>query len=95
MKSKAALITLCVLCVLVMGFQCPLGDGVSVMIDDDAIGISVVEVEGGIEITNTSEIAVIVFVKSPEGEQQFELDASESVTVTGVTPPIEVWAAAG
>ena len=95
MKSKAALVTLCVLCVLVMGFQCPLGDGVSVTIDDEAIGISVVEMEGGIEITNTSEIAVIVFVKSPEGEQQLESDAGESVTVTGMTPPIEVWAVVG
>ena len=87
---KPALVALCVLCVLVMGAQCPPGDGVSVTIDDEAIGIPVVEVEGGIEITNTSEIDVIVFITSPEGEQQFELDVGESVTVTGITGLVEV-----
>ncbi len=92
---KATVLVCCVLCVLVMGFQCPLGDGVSITIDDEALGVSVVEVEGGIEVTNTSMIAVIVFVKSPEGEQQFELDVGESVTVTGITKPIEVWAVVG
>ena len=92
---KTALLVLCVLCALVMGFQCPPSDGVSITIDDEAIGIVVVEVEGGIEITNTSEVAIIVFVTSPEGEQQFKLDVGESVTVTGVTKPIEVWVVAG
>ena len=92
---KAALVAVCFLCVLVMGAQCPPGDGVTVTIDDEAIGLSVVEVDGGIEITSTSEIAVIVFVTSPEGEQQFDLDIGESVTVTGITTPIEVWAVVG
>ena len=90
--KAAALVVLCVLCVLVMGAQCPPGGGVTVTIDDEAIGLSVVEVEGGIEITNTGEISVIAFVRSPEGEQQFDLDIGKSVTVTGITPPIEVWA---
>ena len=53
------------------------------------------EVEGGIEITNTGDIPVIVFVRSPEGEQRFELDVGESVTVTGITKPIEVVAVGG
>lgn len=38
---------------------------------------------------------MIVSVRSPEGEQQFELDIGESVTVTGITPPIEVRAVKG
>ncbi len=92
---KAALLALCVLGVALMGFQCPPGDGVSVTIDDEAIGISVVEVEGGIEITNTGDIPVIVFVRSPEGEQVFELEAGEVITVTGITAPIEVRAVVG
>ena len=92
---KTALVVLCLLCMSVMGFQCPPSDGVSITITDEAIVISVVEVEGGIEITNTSEVAIIVLVTSPEGEQQFELDVGESVTVTGINPPIEVWAAVG
>ena len=92
---KAALLALCVLGVALMGFQCPPGDGVSVTIDDEAIGISVVEVEGGIEITNTSEVAIIVFVTSPEGEQLFELEAGEVIRVTGITAPIEVGTVVG
>ena len=35
-------------------------------------------------------VAVIVFVESPEGEQRFDLAPGESVTVTGVTKPIEI-----
>ena len=31
---------------------------------------------------------VIVFVRSPEAEQEFELATGESVTVTGITEPI-------
>ena len=80
---------------LVMGFQCPSGDGVSVTTNDEVIGILVVEVEGGIEITNTSEIPITVYVRSPEGERLFELEAGEVITVTGITAPIEVWAVAG
>ena len=30
-----------------------------------------------------------------EGNKQFALGAGESVTVTGMTPPIEVWAVVG
>ena len=75
---------------LVMGFQCPPADGVSITIDDEAIRIRVVEVDGGIEITSTSESAVIVYVRSPEGEQQFELAMGESVPVTGITAPVQV-----
>ncbi len=87
---KATVLVWCALCMLVMGFQCPPDNGVTVPIDHEAIGILVAEVEGGIEVTNTSTIAVIVFVRSPEGEQQFELDIGDSVTVTGITEPIEV-----
>ena len=95
LAMKAAALALCIIGVGLMGFQCPPGDGVSVTIDDEAIGISVVEAEGGIEITNTGDIPVIVFVKSPEGEQQFELEVGESVVVTGITKPIEVLAVGG
>ncbi len=95
MLMKTAVVALFVLCVLVMGFQCPPGEGVLVTIDDEAIGLSVVEVENGLEITNTGEIAVIVSVRSLEGEQQFELDVGEVVKVAGITPPIEVWAVVG
>jgi len=35
-------------------------------------------------------VACLVFVSSPEGEQQFELAVNESVTVTNISQPIEV-----
>ena len=87
---KTALVGLCVLCVLVMGLQCPPGDGVSVTIIDEAVGILVVEVEGGIEIENLSGVGCTVYVRSPEGEQQFDMDVGEVITVTGITAPIQV-----
>jgi len=38
----------------------------------------------------SSGLACIVFVRSSEGEKESELPAGESVTVTGITEPIEV-----
>ena len=70
-----------------MGAQRVPGDGMAVTITREAIWILVVEVENGIETTNTSENAFIVFVSSPDGEQQLELDAGGSVAVTNVTKP--------
>ena len=53
------------------------------------------EVDDGILIGNLSTVACIVFVMSLEGEQRFELNVGESVTVTGITGPIEVGAVGG
>ena len=39
-----------------------------------------------------SGIDCIVYVRSPEGEQAFELAVAEVITVTGITAPIEVGA---
>jgi len=52
--------------------------------------ISITEVDGGVMIENVGNVACLVFVSSPEGEQQFELAVSESVTVTNISQPIEV-----
>jgi len=52
--------------------------------------ISVTEVDNGVMIENVGNIACLVFVSSPEGEQQFELAVGESVTVSDITKPIEV-----
>ncbi len=69
--------------------------GLSISLADDSLSVSVAEVDDGILIENTSPIACIAVVKSVGGQQQFELDVGESVTVTEITPPIEVWAVAG
>jgi len=52
--------------------------------------ISVTEVDNGVMIENVGNVACLVFVSSPEGEQQFELAVGESVTVSDITKPIEV-----
>lgn len=52
--------------------------------------ISVTEVDNGVMIQNVGNVDCLVFVSSPESEQQFELAVGESVTVTDISQPIEV-----
>jgi len=52
--------------------------------------ISVTEIDNGVMIENVGNVDCLVFVNSPEGEQQFELVVGESVTVTDLSQPIEV-----
>jgi len=49
---------------------------------EDSLEIPVTEVQHGIVSENLSGVACIVAVTSPEGEQEFEMAAGESVTVT-------------
>ena len=48
------------------------------------------ETDNGVTIENVGNVGCIVFVKSPNGEQQFELATGETVTVTDISRPIEV-----
>ena len=52
--------------------------------------VSVNETDNGVVIENVGNVDCIVFVRSPEGEQQFELATGESVTVTDMSQPIAV-----
>lgn len=52
--------------------------------------ISVTEVDNGVIIQNVGSVDCLVFVSSPEGEQQFELAVGRNVTVTDISQPIEV-----
>ena len=52
--------------------------------------ISVTEVDKGFTIWNVGDVDCLVFVNSPEGEQQFKLAAGQNRTVTGISQPIEV-----
>ena len=52
--------------------------------------VSVTELDNGVMIENVGTVDCLVFVSSPEGEQQFELAVGESVTVTNISQPIEV-----
>jgi len=82
----------CLALVALLGSACPPEAGPRITVSEDSLEISVTEVEGGILVENLSGVACIVVVTSPEGEQEFEMAAGESVTVTGITRPIEVWA---
>jgi hypothetical protein len=59
-----------------------------------SLGISVTEVDNGVIIQNVGNVACLVLVSSPEGEQQFELAIGKNVTVTGISRPIDVSAVA-
>jgi len=63
---------------------------VSISVTEDALSVSAMLVDNGVRIENAGDVDCIVIVTSPEGEQQFELAVGESVTVTGITEPIEV-----
>ena len=61
-----------------------------ITVTEESLAILVTEIEGGIAIENLSGGDCIVYVRSPEGEQMFELGIGETITVTGITAPIEV-----
>lgn len=57
---------------------------------DATLDISVTELENGVMIQNVGNINCLVFVNSPEGEQQFKLAVGQNTTVGGISQPIEV-----
>ena len=52
--------------------------------------ISVTELDNGVMIENVGNVDCLVFVNSPEGEQQLELAVGQNTTVTCISQPIEV-----
>lgn len=54
------------------------------------LDISVTELDNGIMIENVGNVDCLVFVTSPEGEQQFELDVGQDRMVTDISQSIEV-----
>jgi len=78
---KATFLICCILALVLVGLSCA---------PEGTLEISVTEIDNGVMIENEGNIDCLVFVSSPEGEQQFELAVGESVTVTGITEPIEV-----
>ena len=75
------LLLICILAFALIGLSCaPQGE----------LEISVTELDNGVMIQNVGDVDCLVFVNSPEGEQQFELAVGQDVTVTGISQPIEV-----
>ena len=78
---KATFLICCILALALLGLSCAA---------QATLEISVTEIDNGVMIENVSNVDCLVFVNSPEGEQQFELAVGESVTVTHLSQPIEV-----
>jgi hypothetical protein len=71
----------CILSLVLIGLSCA---------PDGNLEISVTEIDNGVIIENAGRTNCLVFVSSPEGEQQFELVVGDSVTVTDISQPIRV-----
>ena len=78
---KATFLIGCILALALLGLSCA---------PEATLEISVAEADNGVVIENVGNVACLVFVSSPEGEQQFELAVGKSVTVIDITKPIEV-----
>ena len=78
---KATFLICCILTLALVGLSCA---------PEATLEISVTEVDNGVMIENVGNVDCLVFVSSPEGEQQFELAVGESVTVTNISQPIAV-----
>ena len=78
---KRVFITCCIIAVALLISSC---------VPVSALEITVTELSNGVMIQNAGNIACLVLVNSPEGEQQFELDVGQDKTVIGISQPIEI-----
>ena len=85
-----ATVLICLVMATSLGLGCPPDAEPRITVTEESLSILVTEIEGGITIENLSGVDCTVYVRSPEGEQLFELEAGEVITVTGITAPIQV-----
>lgn len=78
---KTTLLIYCIVALTLISLSCT---------PQSTLEVSVDEIDDGVVIENVGSVDCMVFVKSADGEQQFELAANEAVTVTDVSQPIEV-----
>ena len=78
---KATFLVCCIPALVLVGSSCA-PEGTS--------EISLTEIDNGVMIENVGNVDCLVFVSSPESEQQFELVVGENVTVTNISQPSEV-----
>jgi len=78
---KKSFLICCIIALALVALSC---------IPETTLEISVSETPDGAIIENIGNADCIVFVTSPDGEQQFELAVGETVTVTDISQPIEV-----
>ena len=87
---KATPLVCCILALALLGLSCTPEAGLEVVVGDDAISVTATMIESMVLIENAGDVDCIVTVTSPEGEQRFELNVGENVTVTNISPPIEI-----
>ena len=80
LKMKKLLLT-CVIAIVLLGLSC---------VPETTLEISITEVDNGVMVQNVGNVDCLVFVNSPEREQQFELAVGQNTRVTGISQPIEV-----
>jgi len=80
-------IAILICCILALVFLALLGLSYT---SGTSFEVSVTDIDNGVIIQNVGNVACLVFVSSPEGEQQFELAVGENVTVTDITKPIDI-----
>jgi len=78
---KSTFLICCVLALVLVGLSCE---------PEGTLEISVTEIDNGVMIENVGNVDCTVFLISPEGEQRFELNIGENVTVTDISQPVEV-----
>ncbi len=78
---KTTLLICCIVALALISLSCT---------PQSTLEVSVNEIDDGIVIENVGSVDCIVFVTSPDSEQQFELAIGESVTVMDMLQPIEV-----
>ncbi len=78
---KTTLLICCIVTLALISLSCT---------PQTTLEVCVNETDNGVVIENVGNVDCLVFVTSPDGEQQFELAIGESVTVIDVLQPIEV-----
>ena len=79
--KKPFFLVCCIVALAMIGLSCS---------PEATLEISVNEIDNGIVIENVGNVDCIVFAKSSDGEQQFELATGETVTVTDISQPVQV-----
>jgi len=80
-------IAILICCILALALLALIGLSYTV---GTSLEVSVTDIDNGVIIQNVGNIPCLVFVNSPEGEQQFELTVGANVTVCDITKPINI-----
>ena len=78
---KTTFLTCCIVALTLISLSCTPGATLEISVD---------EADNGVVIENVGNVDCMVFVKSADGEQEFQLATNETVTVTDISQLIEV-----